>query len=253
MGDVNERLRTAMMRTGVTVDDLAQCCGVDTKTAERWLSTGRVPHRTHRWAAARRLGYEESYLWPEVQRSAARRAEASQSELVRLYTDRASVPREVWLRLMTDAREHIDVLVFSGTFYAQTQPKVARMLADAAGRGAEVQLCFGAPDSDAVATRDQEEELGGTLAHKIRSALTYYRPLVGVEGCELRLHSTTLYASLFRYDDEIMVNPHAYGQPASANPTLHLRRLDDGQLVEHYIACFKRVWETAKPWNGEEV
>lgn len=119
--------------------------------------------------------------------------------------------------------------------------------------GAEVQLCFGAPDSDAVATRDREEELGGTLAHKIRSALTYYRPLVGVEGCELRLHSTTLYASLFRYDDEIMVNPHAYGQPASANPTLHLRRLDGGQLVDHYIACFKRVWETAKPWNGEEV
>jgi len=250
---VNERLRTAMMRTGVTVDDLAQCCGVDPKTAERWLSTGRVPHRTHRWAAAGRLGYEESYLWPEVQRSAARRAEASQSELVRLYTDRVSVPREVWLRLMTDAREHIDVLVFSGTFYAQTQPKVAQMLADAARRGAEVQLCFGAPDSDAVATRDQEEELGGTLAHKIRSALTYYRPLVGVEGCELRLHSTTLYASLFRYDDEIMVNPHAYGQPASANPTLHLRRLDGGQLVEHYVACFKRVGETAKPWNGEEV
>ena len=152
-----------------------------------------------------------------------------------------------------DAREHIDILVFSGTFYAQTQPKVARMLADAAVRGAEVQLCFGAPDSDAVATRDREEELGGTLAHKIRSALTYYRPLVGVDGCELRLHSTTLYASLFRYDAEIMVNPHAYGQPASANPTLHLRRLDGGQLADHYVACFKRVWETAKPWNGEEV
>ncbi|GEM_PF-1427495 len=30
----------------------------------------------------------------------------------------------------------------------------------------------------------------------------------------MRLHSTTLYSSLFRYDDEIMVNPHAYGEPA---------------------------------------
>lgn len=152
MGDVNERLRTAMMRTGVTLDDLAQCCGVDPKTAERWLSTGRVPHRTHRWAAARRLGYEESYLWPEVQRSAARRADTSQSELVRLYTDRASVPREVWLRLMTDAREHIDVLVFSGTFYAQTQPKVARMLADAAG-GAQRSSCASAPRTATLSRR----------------------------------------------------------------------------------------------------
>src|SRR5260370_3010693 len=150
-----------MLRTGVTVDDVAQCCGVGPKAAERWLTTGRVPHRTHRWAAGRRLGYEESYLWPEAQRSAGRRAAASQSELVRMYADRASVPREVWLRMMTDAREHINVLVFSGTFYAQTQPKVARMLADAAARGVQVRLCFGDPASEAVATRDPEEELGG--------------------------------------------------------------------------------------------
>jgi len=170
-----------------------------------------------------------------------------------MYADRASVPREVWLRMMTDAREHINVLVFSGTFYAQTQPKVARMLADAATRGVQVRLCFGDPASVAVATRDREEELGGTLSAKIRSALTYYRPLAGVDGCETRLHSTTLYASLFRYDDEIMVNPHAYGEPASANPTLHLRRLDGAQIADHYIACFERVWETAKLWSGEEV
>jgi hypothetical protein len=72
MGRVNDRLRTAMMRTGVTVDDLALCCGVDPKTVERWIGLGRVPHRTHRWTAARRLGYEESYLWPDVQRTARR-------------------------------------------------------------------------------------------------------------------------------------------------------------------------------------
>jgi hypothetical protein len=35
---VNERLRTAMMRTGIDVSDLALCCGVDVKTAERWVS-----------------------------------------------------------------------------------------------------------------------------------------------------------------------------------------------------------------------
>jgi len=234
MRRVNERLRTAMVRTGVTAQDLALCCGVDPKTIERWISPGRVPHRTHRWAAARR-------------------AEAACSELVCLYPDRASVPRGVWLRLMTSAAEHIDVLVFSGTFYAQTQPKVAAMLAAAAERGIEVRLCFGDPASDAVATRDREEGLGGTLAAKIRSALTYYRPLATVDGCQLRLHATTLYASLFRYDEEIMVNPHAYGEPASANPMLHLRRLDGGQIAGHYMACFDRVWDTAKPWYGEEV
>lgn len=242
-----------MLRAGVDVGDLALCCGVDVKTAERWISPGRVPHRSHRWAAARRLGHEESYLWPDVQRSPARRAEASRSELVRLYADRATVPREVWIRLMTEACERIDVLVFSGTFYAQTQPKVARMLADAAGRGVEVRLCFGDPASEAVAIRDREEGLSGTLAAKIRSALTYYRPLDGIDGCEVRLHSTTLYASLFRYDDEIMINPHVFGEPASANPTLHVRRLDGGQLADHYIASFERVWAAAVPWSGQDA
>lgn len=69
----------------------------------------------------------------------------------------------------------------------------------------------------------------------------------------MRLHSRTLYASLFRHDEEIMVNPHVWGKPASANPALHLRRLDDGQVAASYMASFDRVWETAKPWHGGNV
>ena len=26
-----------------------------------------------------------------------------------------------------------------------------------------------------------------------------------------------------------------------------------GQIAEHYMACFERAWESAKPWFGEEV
>jgi hypothetical protein len=74
--------------------------------------------------------------------------------------------------------------------------------------------------------------------------------LADVDGCEVRLHSTTLYASLFRYDDEILVNPHAYGEPGSANPVLHLRRIDGGSVAGHYLASFERVWATAMPWSG---
>jgi len=109
------------------------------------------------------------------------------------------------------------------------------------------------PGSEAVAVRDREEGIGGTLAAKIRSALTYYRPLADVNGCEVRLHSTTLYASLFRYDDEILVNPHAYGEPASANLTLHLRQIDGGRVADHYLSSFERVWAAAVPWSGGDV
>ena len=240
-----------MQRTGTTTDDLALCCGVDVKTVERWISLGRVPHRANRWDAARRLGAEEAWLWPQA--AEGRRDSAAHSELVRLYADRASVPRDTWLRLMAGARDDIAVLVMSGTFYSQTQPRIGRELASAAARGVRVRLCFGDPGSEAVATRDREEGLGGTLAAKIRSSLTYYRDAARSGDVEMRLHGCTLYASLFRYDEEIMVNPHAWGEPASANPVMHLRRLDGGTVAGHYMDSYDRVWESAKPWAGEDI
>jgi hypothetical protein len=94
MSDVNERLRTAMLRTGTSTEDLSLCCDVDLKTVERWISPGRA----HRWAAARRLGCDEDYLWPGAARSPAQRADATRSELVQLYPDRASVPRQTWIQ-----------------------------------------------------------------------------------------------------------------------------------------------------------
>jgi hypothetical protein len=257
LGDVtatatpNERLRTAMQRTGTTIDDLARCCGVDPKSVERWLSLGRVPHRANRWDAARRLGADETWLWPTV--APSRRDDATQSELVRMYPNRADVPRDLWARMLEGAREDIAVLVMSGTFYQQTQPRITRDLAAATARGVRVRLCFGMPSSEAVAIRDREEGIGGTLAAKIRSALTYYRDAAASGEFEMRLHSCTLYASLFRYDDEIIVNPHAFGEPAVANPALHLRRLNGGQVAVTYMHSFERVWDTAKPWTGEDV
>jgi hypothetical protein len=240
-----------MLRTGTTTSDLALCCGVDVKTVERWLTLGRIPHRSHRWDAARRLGADEAWLWPQA--TSPPRDAATTSELVRMYPHRAAVPRETWLRLMAEARQDITVLVMSGTFYAQAQPGVGRLLADASARGVRVRLCFGSPLSDAVAIRDREEGLGGTLAAKIRSALTYYREAAAAGDVEMRLHSCTLYASLFRYDDEIMVNPHVWGEPGSANPVLHMRRLDGGQVAAVYMHSFERVWDTAKPWHGEDT
>ncbi|MFC0526576.1 XRE family transcriptional regulator [Phytohabitans kaempferiae] len=236
------------------MEDLAEDCGVDPKTVERWISLGRLPHRRNRWLTARKLGAEEAYLWPDVMPSAnGKRGDASRAELVEIYPDRASVPRELWLRLLTEAQERIDVLVFSGTFFAQTQPRVARMLADRLAIGVEVRMCFGDPNSEAVAVRDREEGLSGTLAAKIRASLTYYREIASAEGCEVRLHPTTLYASIFRYDDEILVNPHAYGEPASVNPTFHFRRVDGGSMFDHYLSSFERVWANAMPWLGAEV
>ncbi len=76
------------------------------------------------------------------------------------------------------------------------------------------------------------------------------RVTIESSGCscsdEIRCHRTTLYNSIYRYDDEMIVNPHVYGIPAPHAPALHLRRLSAGCLVETYAQSFDRVWETAK-------
>jgi transcriptional regulator with XRE-family HTH domain len=247
MASVNERLHSVLAQRGVSPESLAEACQVDPKTVSRWLG-GRLPHPRHRSRAAQHLRVEATFLWPDPQPRSERRT----GELVFTYPNRASVPRETWLTLLREARERIDVLVFSGTFFAQTNPHVATMLADQAVSGARVRLCFGDPHGQAAAIRGREEGIGDTLAAKIRASLTYYRPLLSEQGCEVRLHDTTLYNSLFRYDDNLLVNPHVFGQPASANPLFHLKRVDAAGWFDNYARSFDVVWAGARPWTPNQ-
>lgn len=74
-------------------------------------------------------------------------------------------------------------------------------------------------------------------------ALAYYSPLVGTEGIEFRLHGTSLYNSVFRYDDEMLVNQHAYGTYGYIAPILHLKKSPSSDLFDTYMKSFSLVWE----------
>jgi len=113
----------------------------------------------------------------------------------------------------------------------------------------------GNPDSPQVALRGQEEDIGDAIAAKIRNVLlAYYRPYAGHPGINIKLHSTTLYNSIYWFDDDMLVNTHAYGVPAHFAPVLHLRHLSSGSLFQTYARSFDRVWDqTRKVWNGCEV
>jgi hypothetical protein len=240
----NERLRSCITGARLTITEVATQVGVDPKTVERWIVLGRVPHRSHRWATASLLGTDEAYLWPEVADERRTQA-ASTSELVTLYPNRGAVPTALWRSLMDGATHHIDVLVFSGLFLPDSYPEVAKLLTTKAEAGTKVRLALGEPDSEAVRRRGDEEGIGDGLAGRVRLAQTYLREAVGVPGIELRLHATTLYNSIYRFDDDMLVNAHVYGAPAAHSPVLHLRRLPGARLVDHYQASFERVWEQA--------
>jgi hypothetical protein len=104
-----------------------------------------------------------------------------------------------------------------------------------------------------VRRRGEEERIGDGLAARVRLGLLYLQDAIGAPGVELRFHATTLYNSIYRFDDDMLVNAHVYGAPAAHSPVLHLRRLPGGQLFDHYQASFERVWEQASSDNVSAV
>jgi hypothetical protein len=84
------------------------------------------------------------------------------------------------------------------------------------------------------------------LAAKVRNALTFYLPHSEIPNIEIRLHETILYNSIFRADDQLLVNQHAYGVPAAHSPVF-LYRMDEGtDISTAYLRSFETVWESAK-------
>jgi ADP-ribose pyrophosphatase YjhB (NUDIX family)/lambda repressor-like predicted transcriptional regulator len=63
----NERLRHALHAKQLTPADLAGRVGVDPKTVERWITTGRPPHPRHQLAVAAELDVPATELWPPAQ------------------------------------------------------------------------------------------------------------------------------------------------------------------------------------------
>jgi transcriptional regulator with XRE-family HTH domain len=244
----NERLRAALLQHGLSTTALAGQLGVDHKTVERWIS-GRTPYRRHRFAIASQLGVDEVYLWPDAL-SRDQVAIASESEIIAVYPHRTEVPRDGWARLFASADRDIGVLVYSGVFLAE-DANVQRILAEKAGAGVRVRILLGDPDSDPVAARGRDEGVDDMMRPKIQNALVLYRPLRKTEGVEFRFHRTVLYNSIYRADDQLLVNTHIYAVPAARAPVWHLKKIPGGEITGLYLESFERVWETATPVPGE--
>jgi hypothetical protein len=102
-----------------------------------------------------------------------------------------------------------------------------------------------------VAGRGVDEGIGGdVLAAKVRSSLVLFGPLLGEPGVEIRLHGTILYNSIYRADDQLLVNTHIYGVMANNAPMFHLRKIPGGEMASTYLESFERVWDGGTPYEG---
>ena len=242
----NDRLRDAILRRGLTPVALAESVGVDPKTAERWITQGRAPYPKYRHAIAALLKETESYLWPDAV-APERAARIAESELVQVYPRRGAVPQELWVRLLNDAHERIGILAYGGLFLPEQNPRFVPTLKAKAESGTQVDILLGDPECAEVASRGAEEGIGDAMAAKVRNTLAFYVPLRDVQGIEVHFHRTTLYNSIFMFDNEMLVNTHVYGFPAHHAPVMHLRRLSGGELFNTYADSFDRVWSSSRP------
>ncbi|MEU9995500.1 XRE family transcriptional regulator [Streptomyces sp. NPDC050848] len=241
----NERLRTAIVSGGWTHASLAQATEVDPKSVERWVNLGRIPRRTTALKAAQLLGEDVHALWPALRQPRAARAVGP--ELVALYDQRADLAVSGFVDLFAAARERIDVLVYAAVFLHEAYPRLNDLLRERAAAGCMVRVAVGDAESENVRQRGQEERFGHGIDSRCRLALLHYRPLAEVPGIELRTHGTTLYNSLYRADDQVLVNSHAWGVNAYRAPVWHLRRNGAGGMFDTYADSFDAVWETAHP------
>jgi hypothetical protein len=239
----NERLRAAIFSSRFDVDDVAHELGVDRKTVERWIA-GRVPYKRHRYALASLLGADPAYLWPVD--SAVEASDLALAEVLAVYPVRSTVGNDAWVRLFEQAHDSIDVLVYAG-FWLSEDPAIRRLLVRKAKSGVRLRFLLGDPDCAEVRQRGLDEGIGSAISAKIANTVHNYREVIASAGVEFRQHATVLYNSIYRADDEMLINTHLYGLPAHMTPLLHLRRVPGAELFATYNDSFERVWSTAVP------
>lgn len=162
--------------------------------------------------------------------------------MVALYPHRADTPKALWLDLLSGAVANIDLFANASLFLPEENPEAIAMLRNKAARGVRVRILLGDPETAAMELRGREERLFEALIGRIKMSLAYYRPLLGVDGVEFRLHGTSLYNSIFRYDDQMLVNQHIYGTYGYIAPILHLRKVPGCDLFDTYLRSLDLVW-----------
>lgn len=235
----------------MTVQDLANVIGVNPKTVERWITQGKVPYQRHQYATAVALKVDVTTLWDD-DRTIDSEKTLTKAEIIEVYPHRHTVPSGLWREIYGRAEKQLDVLVYAGLFLSE-DPLFHGLLREKAQADTQVRILLGDPDCEAVRRRGIDEG-HRIMDGKIRNALVHYGPLfVTHPDIDFRLHDAPLYNSIYRSDDEMLVNTHIYGSGAYLAPVLHLRRMPGGGLFESYANSIDRTWEHARKITARDV
>jgi transcriptional regulator with XRE-family HTH domain len=221
----NERLRAAITRSGLTLEEFADIVGVDVKTVQRWLR-GRNPYAGNRGSVAAALDTPEHELWPDSVPLPSEPSERGQptplvTDVVAGYghaTDRdAPNPDDV----LRSATERIELIV----------PKVVSGIVD---------LVLTKPADDCHVRAIVENPDGQV------------EPLLGIDGIEIHASPSGEELGLYRGDDQMLLVLPRIGVLSEPAPVIVLKRRTSGGLFDRLANEFEERWEQTTPLPTRE-
>jgi hypothetical protein len=143
------------------------------------------------------------------------------------------------------SQKNIDLLGIALLFLPEQHPRLVGLLEEKAAASCTIRIALADPLSSTVLMRDAEEQ-PGTLPARIKTTLYHFRDILYQDGIQVRFHSTVLYCSYARLDNDMFVMPQLYKLHGSKAPLLHLRYSGTSGLFTNFAEHFEAVWATTR-------
>jgi len=246
----NEALRRALAERRMTPAELARKVGVDPKTVARWLANeARLPHPRHRFAVCEILEVDEAMIWPLAVRAAVKTG--PDREIHRVYPTHGLVPKEVWQHVISGATRELTLFGYAPYWLAREVRDLEGILRRSAAAGVRIRVITGDPDNPIVAADEASTGLPLTLTSRIQQTRRMLEPLRDL--IEVRQSVFGYGRSVYRGDDEALVDWWVHGTTGDDFPVLHLRRQQDGGMFDQVLLHAEKLWQDATPvWPEAE-
>jgi transcriptional regulator with XRE-family HTH domain len=223
----NEHLRTAITRSGLTLEEFADIVEVDVKTVQRWLA-GRIPYPRHRARVAGALDTTEHALWPDTVPVPTTTEEHELTtpltgDAIAGYGHATDSAAPNTAALLSTAVERIEIAIPN----LASQPGLVELFHTSATNGRQARIIIEDPD-------EQVE------------------PLLGLDAIEVRASPAGENHILYRADDEMLLVLTRIGSASVSPPIIHLRRQADGGLFDRLADDFDDRWLEATPLTSRE-
>ena len=242
----NEALQSALATAQLTREGLAQKCGVDLRTVDRWLSDDqRVPHPRQRQAAAGALGVEADVIWPAIK--GALRRSPGMREIQNAWPTRSAMPSTDWANLVTGATRELTFAGYTSYFVWLTIPDLRDVLRAKAEAGAKVKFLLGDPESEITRRREVIEAVPLTVSSRIAISVSELTPLRDIPDIEVRFTDRHISLSVWIFDEDMIASTHLAANVGHDSPTYRLHRSGDAGLFRACSDHVAALWSSARP------